>query len=50
MKKNLFDFSKNRKYNNYKRVASKRKSSLPVTRFSFVKIEYRHEKVCSLSA
>ena len=39
----LFDFLKNRKYNDYKRVASKRKSSLPVTRF-FVKIEYRHEK------
>lgn len=33
----LFDFLKNRKYNENKRVASKRKSSLPVTRFSFVK-------------
>ena len=34
----LFDFLKNRKYNDYKRVASKRKSSLPVTRF-LIKIE-----------
>lgn len=33
---NLFDFLKNRKYNDYKRVASKRKSSLPAARF-FVK-------------
>ena len=31
----LFDFLKNRKYNDYKRVASKRKSSLPATRFLF---------------
>jgi len=38
-RKNLFDFWKNRKYNNHKRVASKRKSSLPATRF-FVKIIY----------
>ena len=37
-RKILFDFLKNRKYNNYKRVASKRKSSLPVTRF-LIKIE-----------
>lgn len=37
MKQILFDFSKNRKYNNYKRVASKRKSSLPVTRFLLLK-------------
>ena len=36
-RKILFDFLKNRKYNENKRVASKRKSSLPVTRFSFVK-------------
>ena len=46
----LFDFLKNRKYNDYKRVASKRKSSLPAARFYFIKIQYRHEKVCSLSA
>ena len=32
----LFDFLKNRKYNDYKRVASKRKSSLPAIRFYFV--------------
>ena len=37
MKQILFDFSKNRKYNNYKRVASKRKSSLPVIRFLLLK-------------
>ena len=48
--KTLFDFLNNREYNCNERVASKRKSSLPVTRFSFVKIGYRHEKVCSLSA
>ena len=29
----LFDFLKMRKYNDYKRVASKRKSSLPAARF-----------------
>ena len=29
----LFDFLKNRKYNDYKRVASKRKSGLPAARF-----------------
>ena len=46
----LFDFLKNRKYNDYKRVASKRKSSLPATRFCFAKSKYRHEKVCSVSA
>ena len=34
---NLFDFWKNRKYNSHKRVASKRKSSLPAARFLFVK-------------
>lgn len=34
---NLFDFLKNRKYNNYKRVAGKRKSSLQATRFYFTK-------------
>ena len=36
-RKNLFDFWKNRKYNSHKRVASKRKSSLPAARFLFVK-------------
>ena len=34
----LFDFLKNRKYNDYNRVASKRKSSLPAARF-LIKIE-----------
>ena len=34
----LFDFLKNRKYNDYKRVASKRKSSLPAARFLLLKI------------
>lgn len=34
---NLFDFLKNRKYNNYKRVAGKRKSSLQAARFYFAK-------------
>ena len=29
----LFDFLKNRKYNDYKRVACQRKSSLPAARF-----------------
>ena len=33
----LFDFLKNRKYNDYKRVASKRKSSLPAARFLLLK-------------
>ena len=46
---NLFDFLKNRKYNDYKRVASKRKSSLPAARF-LLKYHICHEKVCSLSA
>ena len=36
-RKILFDFLKNRKYNYTKRVASKRKSSLPAARFLFVK-------------
>ena len=42
--KNLFDFWKNRKYNNHKRVASKRKSSLPATRFSFFNIIFAMKK------
>ena len=42
--KNLFDFWKNRKYNNHKRVASKRKSSLPATRFHFAKINIAMKK------
>ena len=46
----LFDFLNNREYNCNERVASKRKSSLPATHFYFIKIQYRHEKVCSLSA
>ena len=37
-RKILFDFLKNRKYNENKRVASKRKSSLPATRFHFTKM------------
>ena len=41
---NLFDFLKNRKYNDYKRVASKRKSSLPATRFHFAKINIAMKK------
>ncbi len=36
-RKILFDFLKKRKYNYKKRVASKRKSSLPATRFHFEK-------------
>ena len=36
-RKILFDFLKNRKYNNYKRVAGKRKSSLPAARFLLLK-------------
>ena len=49
-RKILFDFLKKRQYNYKKRVASKRKSSLPATRFCFAKSKYRHEKVCSVSA
>ena len=37
-RKILFDFLKKRKYNYKKRVASKRKSSLPATRFHFTKM------------
>ncbi len=33
----MFDFLKNRKYNYNKRVASKRKSSLPAARFHLLK-------------
>ena len=42
--KNLFDFWKNRKYNNHKRVASKRKSSLPATRFLFYNFIFAMKK------
>ena len=49
-RKILFDFLKNRKYNYNERVAGERKSSLHAARFYFIKIEYCHEKVCSLSA
>ena len=49
-RKILFDFLKNRKYNYNERVAGERKSSLHAARFYFIKIQYRHEKVCSLSA
>ena len=34
----LFDFLKKRQYNYRERVASKRKSSLPATRFHFTKM------------
>ena len=40
----LFDFLKKRKYNYKKRVASKRKSSLPATRFHFAKINIAMKK------
>ena len=49
VRKILFDFLKNRKYNYTKRVASKRKSSLLAARF-LLKYNICHEKVCSLSA
>ena len=45
--KNLFDFWKNRKYNNHKRVASKRKSSLPATRFLFYNFIFAMKKCVS---
>ena len=38
MRKILFDFLKKRQYNYRERVASKRKSSLPATRFHFTKM------------
>ena len=40
----LFDFLKKRQYNYKKRVASKRKSSLPATRFHFAKINIAMKK------
>ena len=40
----LFDFSKKRQYNYRKRVASKRKLSLPAARFCFAENKYRREK------
>ena len=40
----LFDFLKNRKYNDYKRVASKRKSSLPAARYAFFCAEKERSK------
>ena len=40
----MFDFLKKRKYNYKKRVASKRKSSLPAARFWFAENKYRREK------
>ena len=43
-RKILFDFLKNRKYNYTKRVVSKRKSSLPATRFHFAKINIAMKK------
>ena len=43
-RKILFDFLKKRQYNYKKRVASKRKSSLPATRFHFVKMNIAMKK------
>ena len=43
-RKILFDFLKKRQYNYSKRVASKRKSSLPAARFWFAENKYRREK------
>ena len=43
-RKILFDFLKKRKYNYKKRVASKRKSSLPATRFHFAKMNIAMKK------
>ena len=43
-RKILFDFLKKRQYNYRKRVASKRKSSLPAARFWFAENKYRREK------
>ena len=40
----MFDFLKKRQYNYRKRVASKRKSSLPAARFWFAENKYRREK------
>ena len=42
--KTLFDFLNNREYNCNERVASKRKSSLPATRFHFAKINIAMKK------
>ncbi len=43
-KKILFDFLKKRQYNYKKRVASKRKSSLPATRFFLQKVNIAMKK------
>ena len=43
-RKILFDFLKNRKYNDNERVADERKSSLPATRFHFAKINIAMKK------
>ena len=40
----VFDFLKKRQYNYKKRVASKRKSSLPATRFHFEKMNIAMKK------
>ena len=40
----MFDFLKKRQYNYKKRVASKRKSSLPATRFHFAKMNIAMKK------
>ena len=40
----MFDFLKKRQYNYKKRVASKRKSSLPATRFHFAKLNIAMKK------
>ena len=40
----MFDFLKKRQYNYRERVASKRKSSLPATRFHFAKMNIAMKK------
>ena len=40
----MFDFLKKRQYNYRERVASKRKSSLPATRFHFTKMNIAMKK------
>ena len=40
----MFDFLKKRQYNYRERVASKRKSSLPATRFHFTKMNIATKK------
>ena len=46
----LFDFKKNRKYNDNERVADERKSSFMLLVFLLLNRIFAMEKVCSLSA